>query len=335
MESDVDTEGHFRVLWAGRPEDLPGGPQLTYGELGYTVTRDGAGDARELWPAAEDEASHEIEEVLALTTDGRTTRLGHLLAPLAVRYVVIPVGPSPGLDDETPEQRLAALPAVGQGPARLVAALARQTDLVRLSTVGGAIVYRNEAAAPARANVRLDELGRIAAPDSLLAATGIDLSRAVPVLPEGDRLEVAGPVVASGVLLAERYDDRWRAHGADGAIDHSPAFGVTNAYAVPEAADVRVAYAIPFTHRVQVVAQVLAWLAVVVWLRRRVMVGAQEHRPHGAVEVEQESARRRRHSLLDLAEAGLDDDELALPLSRRERRQMRTRTTVPAGERDR
>jgi hypothetical protein len=195
-------------------------------------------------------------------------------------------------------------------------------------------VYRNEAAAPARANVRLDELGRIAAPTSLLAATAVDLARAVPVLPEGGRLEVSGPVVASGVLLAERYHDRWRAHGAGDTVDHTPAFGVTNAYAVPAAADLRVAYAIPFTHRVQVVAQVLAWLAVVWWLRRR-MAAARGARPHVAPPPAPDAVRRRRQSVLDLGDAELDDDELALPLSRRERRQMRTRPAVPAGDRDR
>ena len=51
MRSDVATEGHFRVLWAGRPDDLPGDPQLTYGELAYTLSRDGALDARDLYPA--------------------------------------------------------------------------------------------------------------------------------------------------------------------------------------------------------------------------------------------------------------------------------------------
>ncbi len=157
MQADVAADGHFRVLWAGRPADLPGAPQLTYGELGYTLTRDGANDARTLWPAPEAKASHEVEDLLALTVDGRTTRVGHLLAPLAVRYIVIPIGSSPGSADQTPEAVLADSPAVADGPARLAAALARQTDLVRLS-VGTAIVYRNVAAAPARANLRLDEL---------------------------------------------------------------------------------------------------------------------------------------------------------------------------------
>jgi len=328
MQADVAADGHFRVLWAGRPADIPGAPQLTYGELGYTVTRDGANDARTLWPAPEAKASHEIEDVLALTVDGQTTRAGHLLAPLAVRYIVIPIGQSPGSADQTPETVLANSPAVADGPARLAAALARQTDLGRLS-VATAIVYRNEAAAPARANLRLDELPPITDARSLVDATGVELSRSLPALPEGDRLSVSGPVEASGVLLAERYDPRWKPHGtAD--IEHTKAFGVTNAYAVPAMADLRLTYDIPFTHRLTVLAQVLIWLVALVLLRQRLNAARSVVPP--VRRGPEEAPRRRRRDVLD--ELSLDtDDEVELPLTRRERRQQRSRDAVSAGER--
>ena len=122
---------------------------------------------------------------------------------MAVRYIVIPDGSHPG--DEL--LRDADLP--------LAQALARQTDLTAL-TVRGARVWRNEVAAPLRGDLFREEFPALVATD-LLGATGLDLQRVAAALPEGEWLEVRGPVNPSAVLLAERYDERWRATG-DGLV---------------------------------------------------------------------------------------------------------------------
>jgi hypothetical protein len=88
---------------------------------------------------------------------------------------------------------------------------------------------------------------------------------------------------------------------------------------------------VPFTHRLVVLAQVALWVLVLVLLRRRLnaarLVVPPIHQPPAA-----EPPQRRRRSVLD--DLGLDDDEdMELPLSRRERRQQRTHAAVPVGER--
>ncbi|MDQ1372847.1 MAG: hypothetical protein QOJ09_185, partial [Actinomycetota bacterium] len=84
--------GTFRVLWLGDPEALPlQGWRLGTG-LAYGTSRNGPPDATVLWPGSSNGATDLIADAVNLARTRRTTRLGHLLAPMAVRYVVVPVG---------------------------------------------------------------------------------------------------------------------------------------------------------------------------------------------------------------------------------------------------
>ncbi len=319
MRSDVETDGHFRVLWAGRPEDLPGDPQLTYGELAYTFTRDGVLDARDLFPASAAKSSQSLEDALVLVTADRTTRLGHLLAPMAVRYIVIPDGPHPQVE------------GARDGELPLAAALGRQTDLTALS-VTGARVWRNEAAAPIRGSLVREELPALVA-SGLLDATGLDLQRVVAALPAGDRLEVSGPVNPSAVLLSERYDDRWRATVGGRSVAPERVLGLINGFDVPEGGMVTVAYDVPSTQRWLVTAQIVLWVLIAWLVRRRVGVASRLATARrlaadragltdpAAVERQSRRALRRQQA----AALAAEDREAAevwadMPLTRRERR---------------
>ncbi len=82
--------GEFRMLWVGDPTVLPLDPVVLRDGTGYTLTRNGPGDATEQWRAPEHSADQVVDRALALVTAGRTNRLGRMLAPMGVRYVVVP-----------------------------------------------------------------------------------------------------------------------------------------------------------------------------------------------------------------------------------------------------
>ena len=86
--SDVPSPGGFRVLWLGDPSVLPVDAKVVDG-IGFGLTRDGPVDARTLWAAPENGASDTLGAALIAARGGDTARLGHLVAPIGVRYIAV------------------------------------------------------------------------------------------------------------------------------------------------------------------------------------------------------------------------------------------------------
>lgn len=250
--ADETPAGGFRVLWVGDPTILPGDPKVA-GGVGYVLTRDGASDGRALWAPAENEAAATVGRALALARDGETARLGHLLAPAAVRYVAVLERPAPDAGPRRPPD-----PALRD-------ALDRQLDLGVSRAGRGATLYENDAYAPRRA-VLPEEPAIADADGPLEAAARAELGGSEPVTGPLDGSDPAGP----GTLLwAEAADGGWHAR-ADGArLARDDAFGWTNAFALPEPGRVAISFdAGP--RRVVAYLQLVVWAAVAaVWWRTR------------------------------------------------------------------
>ncbi len=86
----LTAKGEFRMLWVGAPTVLPLDPVVLRDGTGYTLTRNGPGDVTEQWRAPEHTADHVVDRAVGLATAGLTNRLGRMLAPMGVRYVVVP-----------------------------------------------------------------------------------------------------------------------------------------------------------------------------------------------------------------------------------------------------
>ena len=103
-----------------------------------------------------------------------------------------------------------------------------------------------------------------------------DLGGAVPVMPGVTVRRSATAVAGPGVLhLAVPYTDRWRVEvntgGATREIATSPAFGLTNAVEIPQAATVTLSMRTSWLRTLVTLLQIALW-AVVVWFsvpRRR------------------------------------------------------------------
>ncbi len=131
-----DAQGDYRVLWAGtdRSElpvpaqgalDAPGLPA----PLALSATVDGAaGPLPAEWPGAAGPQLSYAAGTMALAVSDRTTQLGHMLALLGARYVVVPTG--------TPAE------------AALVAALRRQVDMSDVGLSPSYAVFGNDAWVP-------------------------------------------------------------------------------------------------------------------------------------------------------------------------------------------
>ena len=240
----------FRVLWVGDASVLPLDGAVSHG-LGYGLSRNGPPDARELWPAPAVKAGSVVRDAVNLLATDRTARLGHVLAPLGVRYVAVIDRPAPG------GHTARALPP------GLTSTLAGQLDLSLRQSEPGLTLYENAVWTPTRAV--LSKAPPIDGDPTALALT-TDLSTAKPV--PSSRSQSIGP---GSLFLSEAHDSRWRATQSGRRLSNTPAFGWANGYPLTRG-PVRVHFASGPLRALALVFQAIAWLALALLLlsgRRR------------------------------------------------------------------
>jgi GT2 family glycosyltransferase len=272
---DLQYQGQFRVLWVGDPAVLPLESAPVGGGLSYTLTRNGPGDARELLRAPLTHTDHAVSEAITDAVAGRTARLGRLLAPMGVRYIVFPQLDGPGGVAGRP------LPA-------LDAALRNQLDFARLGSDPGLELYQNEAWFPGR-TVVAGRHGAIPArpADPARAAAGTDLSASGSL--------GSGPASPGTVLWFEAYDPGWQAHAGGTTLTHQPAFGVTNQFRLSTRAAVTISHTGQTRRYALVGGEVLLWLLALAWWargRRRSAAGEEREARRVAARIAHEERRR-------------------------------------------
>jgi GT2 family glycosyltransferase len=218
--------GDYRVLWVGYPDALPlAGRELDPG-VAYGTSFDGEPGPAELWNSSDAGAAPQMAADLKLVENGLTTKLGHLLAPAGVRYLVIPNHNGPSGSGAV------AVPT----PAALVSGLALQTDLQVLD-VGDAnySVYQNAAWAPAR--TLLSNAAQAVASQgagSRRSVQQLDMSGSEPVLTGSDPSSSSGSVPGgSTVYMAATRSGGWRLDVAGKSVSPEPAFGWGMSFRVP------------------------------------------------------------------------------------------------------
>lgn len=122
-----DSGGYYRVLWVANQASLPMAPEGALGDLGFGTSFEGLPKASELWGNTGTSQASIVGRDLSWARQGETTALGRLLAPFAVRYVVVASN-------------------VTTGP--IVAALQAQTDLYQVGMNPAYHVFQNADWAP-------------------------------------------------------------------------------------------------------------------------------------------------------------------------------------------
>ncbi len=252
-----DDDSPFRVLWLGDPSALPlGSWELTDG-LAYGTTDGGSPRLQDLVVGSDEGSTGLLADVVDLARTGQTARLGRLLAPMGIRYVVV-------------AQRLAPAPFATESrpaPRGFVATLDAQLDLEPLDVPAGLTVYRNQAAFPMLAALPADPPPPI--DGSVSDASHTDLSSAVAVLTdEVGHLSWEGEVPSnSEVLIAEAHSDRWQLEVGGRALPDSKTFGFATGYSVEEGGTASFRYRTTPIRYGLLLVQALAWL----WALRTVV----------------------------------------------------------------
>ncbi len=259
----IDTENDelpFRVLWIGDPAAMPlGGWELEEG-LAYGTTDAGAPRPENLWVGSDDGATGLLGEAIDLAQTGQTARLGRLLAPMGVRYVVVPerLAPAPFTSEPLPV------------PEALSATLSAQLDLEPIDAFEGLTVFRNQAFLPVRS--ALPGSVEIPAGGGVAAALGLDLSRTPAVLPDDEgHLRWSGPIAEdTTMLLSAAHSDGWEMEVDGKRVDLAKPFGWSTGFTVAAGGDATLGFRTSPVRYATVAVQALAWLLVVrILIRRR------------------------------------------------------------------
>jgi GT2 family glycosyltransferase len=124
--------GDYRVLWVGAAGTIPLARQGSSGDMVFATSLDGLPLASQLWAPDDAGNGQLVGQDLRWAEGNETTALGHLLATLAVRYVVVPVGGA----------------ATDQADLPVINALARQVDLLPVGTDSSYRVFANASWVP-------------------------------------------------------------------------------------------------------------------------------------------------------------------------------------------
>ena len=245
--SDKVGEGAFRVLWLGDPAALPLTGWALEDGLAFATSRDGPPTAADQWAGPRRGPDDRLAAPVLSARRRDVVDLGHRLAPLAVRYVVVPLRAAPVGAPERPV------------PVDLPAALRAQIDLRQIDTNPSLLVFENAAWGPGRAQLPAEavEASRRGGDPAT-----VDLSRGEAVLnptkPGSPRF--GGDVDGGEVLLAEAHGSRWQLKVDGQTSDRHPAFGVTG-FTVESPGSGTLVFRTPLLHRLAVLAQALLWMA--------------------------------------------------------------------------
>ena len=226
--------------------------------MSFAVSTDGPPDVRSHWIAPLDGATRRLRDDLRSALSGNTSRLGDRLSQLGVRYVLLPqqVAPEPFARSRLPS------------PDRVLSALSGQLDLQRRAGVNaGIVVYENRAAAVTTTRLSLTRAEFDAAAFGLSLA---DLGGRAALIDDVEVVAQRGPLADDSVLLAS-FDPstRWQLE-VDGRRVPSERYGDgTTVFAVDEGGAAILSYRTRLLDRVGVVAQMVVWILVGLFLIRQ------------------------------------------------------------------
>jgi hypothetical protein len=268
--SERAADGPYRALWIGDPRALPLGSWYFEDGVGFATSESGMPDLTNQWPARSSGATPLVARDLRLARSGLTSNLGHLLAPLAIRYIIVP-------------SRLAPADSGGRSvpvPKDLLTALVLQADLRTVQTDPTLTVYENAAWAPERLVLPTDAAGLSQSGDPR-SSEDAPLSGAPVVLPGSSADHFKGRVPADQqILVSASANPRWQLAVNGKSTSRQTAFGWAMTFGPTQGGTAVLRFGTPATRALAIIIEMLAWVVAAA----AALVGWRRHRPKRAEE---------------------------------------------------
>jgi hypothetical protein len=253
--------------------------------LAVATSWSGMPGPQDLFTTPQASGTRRLTDAVRAALAGETDRLGDLVGPMGVRYVVVPSRLAPGAAD-TPDgsadgggegdgggdvvrgiPRPAEAGAAPTGVTGVIDALARQLDLVAVPVGGDVAVWQNASWVPAR-------------------SLGTDGTAVLPGPPGA----VTGTLPAPGDLsVATQFDAGWSLQGGETAVDPAEVDGWSMRFDGAPAGEVTLAWSPSAPTRLATLATPALWLAALWWLVRTRSIDG----PAPRVPLERDEPRRR------------------------------------------
>jgi hypothetical protein len=232
---------------------------------------------RNYWSAPSSLATTAVELAIEKLLQGSTLRAGRLLAPLGIRYIVVPI------IDGGRSTRTSPIPA----PDGLLEKLSSQLDLRRRYQASDLVILENSAWLPVMSQLAEPALGASSgAGDTALEGTEFGDARnsGRPLMRGFSQFSRSRDEVDAGTVhFAITPDSNWRLRVNGETVPPRIAFGSTSAFEVQQAGGATLRYETPTWRRGLELAQMILWGACVLHianlgrLRRRSRDRGQIH----------------------------------------------------------
>ena len=244
----ADGEGDYHVLLLGDARLLPI-PSTTYRDgISFAVMSDDELEVPARW-SAPDAGEEQVIDALDQIAAGSTQRVGRLLAPLGIRFVIVPE-----FDDvvSTTSDPL-------ELPTGLVDAIDEQLDIVSIQGVPTVELFENTSWIPTYSLLTgaTADASRTAGNEALVRA---DLTSVEPLFSGTDARSSATAEVSVGTVhVGVPFDPNWRLEVDGTEITPRRAFGATTAFDVEAAGTATLSYSTPGSRTAALLVQFLLW----------------------------------------------------------------------------
>jgi hypothetical protein len=250
-----DADGDYATLYIGDTRLLPvAAVAASDGRTAFGVVRDGGATGVDLVPSTPTQMSDALVRAVDVLLTGESLRAGRLMAPLAVRFIVVP------LRDDTLHARRE--PTAGSVGGAVVARLSDQLDLRRVYSATDLVIFENMAALPTVSV--LDERAAVASKQALEANLLAEQLRergnfATSFSPD-QRMQ--GESLPGTVHLAVPFTSRWTMTVDGARVAPRVAFGATTAFDAPVAGISEIRLRASVAIRALIVLQLALWCVV-------------------------------------------------------------------------
>jgi GT2 family glycosyltransferase len=247
--------GDFRVLVVGDTRLVPAG-QHAYGDgLSYSLIQNSRSTMLDQFTPISDGSDQLVKPLIDAIAQGSTDRVGRLMAPFGIRYIVVPIL------DRVQSTSASPLP-VASG---LTQSLGVQLDLRSVYSPTSMVIFENMQWIPVTAMLSLTaEQGTNAGGVTALVDNDVSGSRAVLAGTTSWR-SVTEEIPAGQLHIGTPFDSRWRLENATQSVVGMASFGSVMTFE-SSAGSGRLVYDNPVTRYLWVLLQMILWAIVLVAL---------------------------------------------------------------------
>lgn len=246
---DNPADGNYRILFVGDNELLPISTNAVTNKVSYGVSDDGPVNIISHWAPQRTAMNKLSDHALTALINRQTVRVGRLMAPLAIRYIVVPVGDQPSESSKL-----------------LIDSLSNQIDLRRLYFAKDLVIFENSAWLPIVSV--LDEESAVASEkvgDSALIVQELHSLKPLFI----DDQSVSNKTVSNSfdggtVHLAAPFDKNWQLTIDGARLKPRVAFGSSTAFDAPIKGIAKLSFRTTKLRDLYLLVQFLVWFGLLI-----------------------------------------------------------------------